>query len=613
MFIMKNTIAYSIQKTIAYALFTAGLAAFASCSSAETQAQKLSAPRLAQELRLADITKAAAEDPVRAIHLIGMYRVHFPLTAEIEAELASLWDEAAENLKAAQSRAFDEKRFDDAVSMARSLANLGVTVESTGQEPEVLLAQAKDALEKGDNIRAFITASESASLKPLSAADAVLFLNRAVQAGQRRTAAYFLSAADTAGARDAVTNEARAFAGGRDEPRDMIKGVATVLVDQGTKLDKGRAYPSMMLGSAFFVDKSGLLITNYHVIQSEVDPEYEGYSRMYIRMGDAASPRIPAQVVGYDKAMDLALIKTSFTPEYVFSLVDWAMPTVGEPVLAIGSPVGLEKTVTQGIVSALGRRLLQIGDVIQIDAAVNHGNSGGPVVDRDGRLVGVVFAGVEQFQGLNFAIPAERLAAALPALLKGGKAERPWIGVSLAETGEGAEITYIAPFTPAFDLGVKEGSVILSVNGAGAGTSALQGSRIPSLQDTLFATRAGELVALETADGGKYLMMSQVRPVVPLADAAKKDSRERMTGPLFGFILAPSLGKGSSYTVKQVIRGSIADDAGLSKDDPVTIRGFRLEEKNGYAFMDINVKKRRMGYLETSMRLPAYLDTPDTL
>jgi S1-C subfamily serine protease len=360
------------------------------------------------------------------------------------------------------------------------------------------------------------------------------------------------------------------------------------------------------------VDASGLLITNYHVVQSEVDPSYEGYSRMYIRMGDATSPRVPAKVIGYDKIMDLALIKTSLTPEYVFSIVDWAVPSVGESVIAIGSPVGLEKTVTQGIISAAGRRLLQIGDVIQIDAAVNHGNSGGPVLDKDGRLVGVVFAGADQYQGLNFAIPAERLAAALPAMIKGDKAERPWLGLTLAETPEGAEIIYVSPFTPASELNVKEGGIIAAVNGEKI--SAPQGSLIPALQDVLFSTRPGELVSLETTDGGAYLIMSVVRPAIPLAEAAKKDSKERMTAPLFGFILAPSLSKSSSsYTVKKVVRGSIADDAGLSKDDPVTIRNFQLLEKDGYAFMDINVKKRRLGYLETSMRLPAYLDTPDTL
>jgi S1-C subfamily serine protease len=575
-------------------------------------ADRLVLPKPAREIRLADIENAISENPAQALHLIGVYRAHYLQDDETNGKLSELWDAAISGLKTNQAKALEEKRFDDAASMARSLANLDVTVESTGMEPDILLADAKDKLEKGDDLSAFITAVHAHALKPLSFDDALIFLNRAVTVKQRRTASYFLAAADAyADKRGEIPSGVRAYAEGNDQPRDMIKGVATVLVDQGTHIEKGRAYPAMTLGSAFFVDASGLLITNYHVVQSEVDPAYEGYSRMYIRMGDATSPRTPAKVVGYDKAMDLALIKTSVTPEYVFSIADWAAPAVGDPIIAIGSPVGLEKTVTQGIVSATGRRLLQIGGVIQIDAAVNHGNSGGPVLDRNGRLVGVVFAGADQYQGLNFAIPAERLVAALPALIKGGKAERPWLGFALAETAEGAEIIYVAPFTPAAEMDVKEGGVIAYLNGEKA--SASQGELIPALQDALFSTQPGELVSLETTDGARYLLMSHARPALPLSEAAKKDSRERMTGPLFGFILAPSLGKTSTYTVKKVIRGSIADDAGLSRDDPITIRGFAVMEKEGYVYMDIDVKKRRLGYMETSMRLPAYLDTPDTL
>jgi S1-C subfamily serine protease len=393
----------------------------------------------------------------------------------------------------------------------------------------------------------------------------------------------------------------------------MIKGVATVLVNRGYRIQRGAGSADWVLGSAFFVDASGLMITNYHVIASEVDPTYEGYSRMYIRMGDSSSPRIPAKVIGWDKAMDLALIKAEIRPEYVFSLVDWVIPQVGDPVYAIGSPAGLEKTVTRGIVSALGRRLLQIGDVIQIDAAVNHGNSGGPVVDTDGRLVGIVFAGVEQFDGLNFAVPAERLAAALPAMIAGGKAQRPWLGLTISETNKGAEIIYVAPYTPAAEHRIPEGLFITSINGEEV--TASQGALIPALQDQLFSDRPGELVALISSDGVRRVLITSARPDVPLADAAKKDSRERMAAPLFGLILSPSMSRGlsASYLVKKVVRGSIADEAGLSEQDPVSIRGFRLEEKDGYALLDINVKKRRMGYLETYLRLPALLDSPDTL
>jgi C-terminal processing protease CtpA/Prc len=236
-----------------------------------------------------------------------------------------------------------------------------------------------------------------------------------------------------------------------------------------------------------------------------------------------------------------------------------------------------------------------------------------------GRLVGIVFAGIEYYQGLNFAVPAERLAAALPAMIAGGKAERPWLGLSLSESSEGAEIIYVSPSTPAAEQQIKEGSVIRRVNGETI--SAAQGALIPALQDRLFPLRPGELVSLEVADAAgivkNYVLRLAPRPVVPMADAAGKDSKERLTAPLFGMILTTQTQTGSgffsSYLIKKVIRGSIADEAGLSENDPVSIRNFRVFAKDGYALLDINVKQRRAGYIEASMRLPALLDTPDTL
>jgi S1-C subfamily serine protease len=605
-----------IKKTIA--LLTALPLFFsAACVSVDIQEKRLTPYRSTKELRLDDIRRYSTEDPARAIDLIGIYRATYgadspeEAAADFEKTLGFIEAEALANLKNSQIKAIEEERWDDAASLSRSLFSMGVTVENTGMEPDFILANAKKLLAENNTLPAFLAAVQAHGLKPLDFDDALLFLERAAQAKQRRTAAFFLAAADRRGGR--VPEELRVYAQGRDSAADMIRGVATVWIDRGYRIERGRGVPDRVLGSAFFVDVSGLLITNYHVIASEVDPSYEGYSRMYIRMGDSTSPRVPARVVGWDKALDLALIKTEIKPEYVFSVVDRVIPRVGDTVLAIGSPGGLEKTVTSGIVSALSRRFLQIGDVIQIDAAVNHGNSGGPVVDTEGRLVGIVFAGVEQYQGLNFAVPAERLAAALPAMIKGGKAERPWLGFAISETAGGAEIIYAAPKTPASEHRVPEGILIGKINGLEV--KAPQGALIPALQDILFQTRPGELVVLETSDGKRRVMRTIPRPDIPLVEAAKIDSRERMAAPLFGLILSPSDGRNytSSYLVKKVVRGSVADEMGISDQDPVSIRGFRVLEKDGYALMEINVKKRRMGFMETTMQLPALLDSPDTL
>ncbi|MCL2069676.1 MAG: trypsin-like peptidase domain-containing protein [Treponema sp.] len=599
----------------------------ASCHTQARAEMRLTPPSSVRDFRLNDISSQSSEDPARAIHLLEVYNLIYGSGSRFSdgedpdtlRRLAALREEATENLISAQRLALEEKRWAEAASLARSLGHLGIDVEKTGDGPELALEQAREQLAAGNMLAAFLAAAEAHRLGSLGIDDAIIFFNRAVELRQRRTAAFFLDIVNSMGAgrRSEIPQASISYAQGRDSVAEMINGVATVLIDRGMRIHQGRGVPDMGLGSAFFVDASGLLITNYHVIYSEVDPSYQGFSRMYIRMGDSTSPRIPARVIGWDRAMDLALIKTEITPEYVFSVVDWALPSVGETIHAIGSPVGLERTVTQGIVSAQGRRILQIGDQIQIDAALNPGNSGGPVVDMSGRLVGIVFAGLDRFQGLNFAVPAERLAAALPAMLTGGKAERPWLGFSLSDGIDGAEIIYVAPFTPAAEQQIREGSVIRAINGEAV--TARQGALIPALQDRLFSLSPGELVSLEITDpeGNRqnHVIRLAARPVVPMAEAAQRDSRERLTAPLFGLVLAPQAGTSffATYLVNRVIRGSIADQAGFSENDPVTIRGFKVFENDGYVLMDVDVRKRRMGYIPASMRLPALLDTPDTL
>jgi S1-C subfamily serine protease len=577
--------------------------------------------RTTSSVRLGDIEKQIHEKPITALSQIYIYKEIYSVTYDEENEdwrrLAQYEKEATENLCAMQEKAIEEERWDDAVSFGRSIASLGISNAHTGKEAEFILAGAKKKLQSGNNLGAFLAAVRSHEIKPMDYQSALLFLEKAVEGRQRRSSAFFLAAARSAGGRNIPANLVE-YAQGRDTASDMIKGVATVLVDRGYRIERGFGVPDRVLGSAFFVDASGLLITNYHVISSEVDPKRKGYSRMYIRMGDASSPRIPARVIGWDKALDLALIKTEIETEYVFSLVDRVIPRVGDTVLAIGSPVGLQKTVTSGIVSALGRRFLQIGDVIQIDAAVNHGNSGGPVVDNEGRLVGIVFAGIDQHQGLNFAVPAETLTAALPAMIKGGKAQRPWFGLTLCETFSEAEIIYSAPNTPAAFHKIGEGDFIKTINGKTV--TAPEGGIISALQIAVLMCGPGELVALEIFDKKseevkKKIIMTVPRPDLPLLDAAKIDKKDRIAAPLFGMILTPLQSNvfSSSFRVNRVVRGSIADEAGISEDDPVSISRLRLLEDEGFAVLEITVKKRRMGYLETSMQLPVWLDSPDTL
>jgi len=619
-----------MKKIYSFALFILFAFLLLSCRSSKA-ANRSADLRSPPDVRIDDIVMYIQSDPARAIHLMEVFKIIYgegsavPQAAEVFERLVEYREEAISNLISAQINAVEEGQWNEAASLARSLSSLGVIVESTGEEPDIVLEYALHQLAEGNTLNAFLAAYQAHELRPLIYEDAILFLEKAVEVRQRRTAAFFLDIIDSIIAsetsnieRPALPIELRTYAEGRDTAAEMILGVATVLVDRGIRIERGQGFPDRVLGSAFFIDASGLLITNYHVIASEVDPTFRGTSRTYIRLGDHTSPRIPARVIGWDMNLDLALLKVEVDPEYVFSVIDWALPSVGESILAIGSPGGLERTVTQGIVSAMGRRFLQIGDVMQIDAAVNMGNSGGPVVNMDGRLVGVVFAGIQNYEGLNFAIPAYRLAAALPAMIAGGKSDRPWLGLSIAETPDGAEIIYVTPTTPAAEQRIQEGSIIRSINGESVSTA--QGALTPSLQDILYPLSPGELISLELLDPEEnivtYTIRLESRPDIPMLFSLQRDTRERIIAPLFGMLLSPRASSGlfsPSHQVQRVIRGSIADEAGISEGDQLSIRNLRIFENEGYALLDIDIRKRRMGFLEISMRLPALLETPDTL
>ena len=295
-----------------------------------------------------------------------------------------------------------------------------------------------------------------------------------------------------------IQDTARLSNGVNDAPsletvRKMMKGTVTVWVDRGMTIEKGLGRADRMIGSGFFIDANGYLITNYHVIQSEVDPEYEGFSRVYIKRAENPTVRIPAKVVGWDTIFDLALLKTEIDPEVYFQLGSSEDLNIGSRIYAIGSPAGLEQTLTSGIVSAQNRRLLSLGSVLQIDAPVNHGSSGGPIIDEAGRVQAIVFAGLERNEGLNFAIPVELLRLILPQLYVGGETVHAWMssyGISVKPAPQqeaGTELVYALPDSSA--SAIPAGALITHLNGRAVPS-------LESLQAELMRLSAGTIVKL---------------------------------------------------------------------------------------------------------------------
>jgi len=398
----------------------------------------------------------------------------------------------------------------------------------------------------------------------------------------------------------------------------MIKGTVTVWVDRGLRIENGVGYADRVIGSAFFIDTRGYLITNYHVISSEVDPKYEGYSRLYIKLPSDPDSRLPAKVIGWDPVLDLALLKTEITPPAVFQLGSSEDLAVGNRIYAIGSPAGLEQTLTSGIVSAQKRRLLSLGDVLQIDAPINHGNSGGPIVDEAGRVQAVVFAGIEPYEGLNFAIPVELLRLILPPLYAGGKVSHPWLGAygksaPLPGSAENAGVTlvYAVPGSPCRIAGIPEGTILTALNGKPVRS-------LEELQALLLRERSRTIVRLTGYTGENtdlvpqyrdwYVMLTD-RPQVPGEIIFENDLESRAFLPVFGMKLE-KVGSTKKYLVAAIVRGSIADESGFSEQDLVEIRQVNMDNNTGAVSVQLYTKKRKSGYLDSYIGLSASLDSP---
>jgi putative serine protease PepD len=259
-------------------------------------------------------------------------------------------------------------------------------------------------------------------------------------------------------------------------------------------------------GSGFVYDDEGHVITNQHVVA--------GASTARITFANGRS--YDATVVGTDPSTDLAVLKVD-APAAVLTplaLADSDEVEVGEGVVAIGSPFGLEQTVTTGIVSALDRQITAPNDfaidgAIQTDAAINHGNSGGPLLDLDGKVVGVnsqIESESGGNDGVGFAVPSNTVLRIADALIADGEVEHAYLGVSTDDvTDGGARIAEVRPGTPAEEAGLEAGDVVTAVAGAEVGSAdelrRLVDARKPGDEVELTVERGGETVTVDVTLG----------------------------------------------------------------------------------------------------------------
>jgi serine protease Do len=231
-----------------------------------------------------------------------------------------------------------------------------------------------------------------------------------------------------------------------------------------------RDTPRKGAGSGFIIDSQGFILTNHHVVDRA--------ERIIVKLSDGRSLR--AQVVGSDPATDIALIKVESSAALpVAPLGDSDRLRVGEWVCAIGNPLAYDHTVTVGVVSFIGRKLFDssLDNYIQTDAAINFGNSGGPLINASGQVIGINAAISSRASNIGFAVPINQASAILPQLKAQGRVSRGYIGIALKDidpdvqrslklsASRGALVQDVTPGSPGERAGLRAYDVILSVDG----------------------------------------------------------------------------------------------------------------------------------------------------
>ncbi|MFC3615959.1 DegQ family serine endoprotease [Lutimaribacter marinistellae] len=340
--------------------------------------------------------------------------------------------------------------------------------------------------------------------------------------------------------------------------------------------------PRQGLGSGFVIEADGLIVTNNHVV--------EGADKVTVRLSDDRS--FDAEVIGTDPLTDLALLRIEADNLPALELGDSDAIRVGEDVFAVGNPFGLNQTVTTGIVSAKGRNISEgpYAEFIQTDAAINKGNSGGPLFNMQGDVIGVnsaIYSPTGGSVGLGFAVTSNILDEVVEDLLDDGKVDRGWLGVSIQNVSpdiaealgldgaKGALVSEVVEGSPAEGV-LKAGDVILSFGGKSVTSS----SDLPRL---VGATDTGENADISVLRNGKEETVTVTVGAFKAAMEVEETVEELASGKALGVTVAPltadtraQAGVDAStegVVVMSLKSGSPAEQAGLRPGDVIVKLG----------------------------------------
>jgi len=369
----------------------------------------------------------------------------------------------------------------------------------------------------------------------------------------------------------------------------------------GSPRERGREYKQKQRsgGSGVIVDKEGYILTNNHVV--------EGAEKVKIRLNDGRE--FTATLKGQDSRTDLAVLYIKAKDLPVAVLGDSDKLEVGEWAIAIGSPFGLEHTVTVGVISAKGRSGLGTGtyeDFIQTDASINPGNSGGPLINIDGEVIGINAMIIQPGTGIGFAIPINMAKQILDDLIKHGKVVRPWLGISAQDLTpemveyfkvkekEGVLVGQVHPGTGAEKGGLTSGDIIKSVDDKAV-------KNVNELVKEIQKKKVGQKVKLSLIREGKPMTIEVTTTAMPeRAELAKEKEEEEKMGARVQE-LTPQLaaryrisGIKQGVVVISVEDGSLADEIGLQEGDVILeINRKKIENTKDFekAIKDINPEK----------------------